>query len=134
MTADVSVSPPARSIGISQQELVEFATRLAEQGTPREAIARITDTLQTIANEAATAATFRGATQIALTLEATRQQISRDQAEYVDHALRTLRTTIQATPATLGHINKTAVIAAINGMLTTPEPTIRSTRIITQER
>src|SRR5574338_325169 len=134
MTAEVSVSPPARPVGISQQELVEFAARLAEQGTPRETIARITDTLQQIANEAATAATFRGATQIALTLEATRQQISRSQAEYVDHALRTLRTTIQATPATLGHINKAAVVAAINGMLTTPEPTIHTTRVISQER
>lgn len=130
MTAEV-VRPPAVAVGLSQQEIVEFASRLSEQGTPREVIAKVTDTLQGIAVEAATAATFRGATAIAVTLESTRQRLADNQVEQVDLALRTLRTAIQSMPATLGHINKATVVATLNSMLTTPEPS-RSAQVINQ--
>jgi uncharacterized protein YihD (DUF1040 family) len=107
------VSPPSAPAGLTQHDLVRFGAQLGIQGSDEEIIAKVTDKLIQIANEAA----FKGAAEMALTVQQVRAEEQAKWQEYTALILQQVLYAIAQTKGFWGYVDKTAVEALLQAAI-----------------
>lgn len=116
------LEPAIPQAGITQREVVDFASQLRNIGLTELQVQQITHRLTTIANEAA----FKGATEVALTIRQTRLEEQQRWEAYTDQVLRKLLQLMMNMPATMMlNISRAGVIAAITAEIKRPDQGLR---------
>ncbi len=116
-----SVRPPAAGNGLSQNDLTNFGAVLAHAGLDESVVDELVKELQTISTEAS----FKGSAVLLQILQRENSRKQWDTNHLVDQVLRTLREQVRALKSSRmlpGYVDRAAVVAAIQAMLTTPEP------------